>query len=74
MECLRQRAQLRRLQVGDERAGGADLVLEFNDDALGSLTAGTLPAHKTRIALMLGLSQGMNAQALQAWLDRINEH
>jgi hypothetical protein len=46
----------------------------FNDDALGSLTAGTLPAHKTRIALMLGLSQGMNAQALQAWLDRINEH
>jgi L-asparaginase len=46
----------------------------FNDEALGSLTAGTLPAHKTRIALMLGLSQGMNAQALQSWLDRINEH
>jgi L-asparaginase len=46
----------------------------FNDDALGSLTAGTLPAHKTRIALMLGLSQGMNTQALQTWLDRINEH
>lgn len=46
----------------------------FNDDALGSLTAGTLPAHKTRIALMLGLSKEMNTQALQAWLDRINEH
>ena len=46
----------------------------FNDEALGILTAGTLPAHKTRIALMLGLSQGMNAQALQSWLDRINEH
>jgi L-asparaginase type II len=46
----------------------------FNDDTLGSLTAGTLPPHKTRIALMLGLSQAMDAKSLQAWLDRINAH
>lgn len=46
----------------------------FDDDALGSLTAGTLPPHKARIALMLGLSQGLPTQALQAWLDRINAH
>lgn len=44
----------------------------FDDDALGLLTAGTLPPHKARIALMLGLSQGMGTAALQAWLDSLN--
>jgi L-asparaginase len=46
----------------------------FNDDELGSLTAGTLPPHKTRIALMLSLAHGLDAQALQAWLESINQH
>ncbi len=46
----------------------------FDDDALGLLTAGTLAPHKARIALMLGLSQGLGTAALQAWLDSLNAH
>ena len=46
----------------------------FNDDGLGTLTAGTLPPHKTRIAMMLGLAHGLDAKALQDWLNLINQH
>lgn len=46
----------------------------FDDDKLGILTAGMLPPQKARIALMLGLSQGLSHQALQDWLDQINQH
>lgn len=46
----------------------------FNDDGLGTLTAGTLPPHKARIAMMLGLAHGLDAKALQDWLNLINQH
>jgi L-asparaginase len=43
----------------------------YDDAAHGILTAGPLPPHKVRIAMMLGLAHGLNGPALQSWIDQI---
>jgi len=43
----------------------------YDDAAHGILTAGPLPPHKVRIAMMLGLAHGLNGTALQNWIDQI---
>ncbi len=43
----------------------------YDDARHGILTAGPLPPHKVRIAMLLGLAHGMDGPAIQDWLDRI---
>ena len=43
----------------------------YDDAVHGILTAGPLPPHKVRIAMMLGLAHGLNGPGLQSWIDQI---
>jgi len=43
----------------------------FDDDGLGVWTAGGLPPHKMRIAMMVAIACGMERAEVQHWLDRL---
>lgn len=43
----------------------------YADASHGLLTAGPLPPHKVRIAMLLGLAHGLSGPAMQTWLDDI---
>jgi len=45
----------------------------FDDDRLGIWTAGALPPHKLRIAMMVAIAHGLKGSDVQAWLDRVVE-
>jgi L-asparaginase len=45
----------------------------FDDDRLGIWTAGGLPPHKLRVAMMVAMAHGLEGSEVQAWLDRVVE-